>query len=72
MTEAVTRIGVFVNGEATSTAARTVAELLVEAGYGGAKVATAVNGEFLPERRRATTTLTTGDHIEVVAPRQGG
>jgi sulfur carrier protein len=72
MTETVTRIRVFVNGEAISTAGRTVADLLVEAGYGGAKVATAVNGEFLPERRRGTTALAEGDHIEVVAPRQGG
>ena len=51
---------------------RTLADLLAEAGFGGLKVATAVNGDFVPERARAATTLADGDRVEVVAPRQGG
>lgn len=66
------RIRVMVNGEAAQTMARTVAELLDQAGYGGTKVATALNGIFLAERARSTAVLSDGDRIEIVAPRQGG
>ena len=61
-----------VNGEARQTAARTLAELIAEAGYGDVKIATAVNGDFVPARQRAATGLKDGDHVEIVAPRQGG
>ena len=61
-----------INGEATETNARTLAALLDELGYGGRRVATAVNGEFVPERLRAATVLAFSDAIEVVSPRQGG
>jgi sulfur carrier protein len=60
------------NGEPRRTVARTLAELIAEAGYSGAKVATAVNGEFVAERARAARLLAEGDQVEVVAPRQGG
>lgn len=63
---------IVVNGERRTTEAATLAELLVEAGYGDAKVATARNGDFVPARARAATALVDGDHIEIVAPRQGG
>ena len=63
---------VVVNGEKASTQARTLAELLVELGYGDAKVATACNGDFVPLRKREAVELTGGDTIEIVAPRQGG
>ena len=63
---------IVVNGERRMSAAATIAELLIEAGYGEAKVATARNGEFVPARARAATPLVEGDHIEIVAPRQGG
>ena len=65
-------LAVRVNGEPRSTAAATLADLIVEAGYGVAKIATAINGDFVPARARAGTVLNTGDHIEIVAPRQGG
>ena len=65
-------ISLVVNGERTNTSANTLAELLASAGYGAAKVATAVNGSFDPEARRATVRLAAGDHVEIVAPRQGG
>ena len=41
-------------------------------GYGGAKVATALNEGFVPEAARAATPLSEGDRIEVLAPMQGG
>jgi sulfur carrier protein len=61
-----------VNGARVSTRAGTLAELLAELGYGATKIATARNGDFVPERARAAIRLTTGDSIEIVAPRQGG
>lgn len=61
-----------VNGEAREALAETLAALLDELGYGGQKVATALNGEFVPERGRAGARLKAGDQIEIVAPRQGG
>ena len=60
------------NGEATEVAAADLAAALEELGYGGAKVATAVNEDFVPVAARAATRLAEGDRIEVVAPRQGG
>jgi sulfur carrier protein len=63
---------VVVNGERARTRSKTLAELLVELGYGGAKVATARNGDFVPLRKRDTIVLAGGDTIEIVSPRQGG
>lgn len=60
------------NGAPQEIAARTLAEALAELGYAGRIVATAVNGDFVPARRRAEVTLKDGDRIEVVAPMQGG
>ena len=67
-----TRLSLVVNGEAASTAAATLAGLIAERGLAGAKVATAVNGDFVPAGARAETRLADGDRIEIVAPRQGG
>ncbi len=61
-----------VNGEPSRSPARTLAELLAGLGYTGAKVATAVNGDFVPERQRHARRLVDGDAIEILAPRQGG
>jgi sulfur carrier protein len=75
-TAATDQLKIIVNGEAYATAARSLAELV--AGYmsapalGGTKVATAVNGHFVPEALRATTALGPGDRVEIVSPRQGG
>jgi len=52
--------------------AYTLADVLVELGYGAAQIATAINGEFVPRGLRETTTLHPGDHLDVVAPMQGG
>jgi sulfur carrier protein len=66
------KIEVVVNGRKAESGARTLAALLVEQGLAGAKVATALNGQFVPEARRATTALDFGDRIEIVSARQGG
>ena len=63
---------IHVNGEPRKTDATTLAALIDEAGYGGARVATALNCDFVPAKARGTTTLKAGDHVEIVAPRQGG
>jgi len=60
------------NGDHVSTAVTTLAELLEAEGFGGTKVATAVNGAFVPAALRADHQLSEGDHIEVLAPMQGG
>ena len=61
-----------VNGTEHEVAAETVAGALAELGWGGAKVATALNGDFLPAAARAVQRLTPGDRLEVLAPMQGG
>jgi len=61
-----------VNGTAQETAAPTLDALLQELGYGAAKVATAVNEDFVPAAIRPQQRLNDGDHVEIVAPRQGG
>lgn len=62
---------VFVNGEARTTGARTLADLLDEQGFGPA-VATAVNEAFVARAARVATVLHEGDRVEVLAAMQGG
>ena len=66
------QIAVVVNGERCLTRAATIAALVADCGYGEAKIATALNGSFVPAKSRAATPLSDGDHVEIVAPRQGG
>jgi sulfur carrier protein len=61
-----------VNGEARTVSGPTVATALAELGWGEAKVATALNGDFLPASARAGQALKDGDRLEVLAPMQGG
>lgn len=61
-----------INGEPNASLARTLADLLAALGYQGMKVATAVNGDFVPERQRQHCSLAEGDAVEILAPRQGG
>jgi sulfur carrier protein len=63
---------IVVNGEGVTTASATLHDLLAERGLADVRVATARNGEFVPERTRAATALQAGDHIEIVSPRHGG
>ena len=70
--ETSTHLTIAVNGEATETEARTLAELVASLGHAESAVATARNGAFVPRSARATVLLAANDRIEIVAPRQGG
>ncbi len=59
------------NGESHETAATTIALLLAEQGV-GPKVATALNGDFVPTSARESTAITANDRVEILAPMQGG
>ena len=61
-----------VNGESREVEAATLAGALEALDYGEARVATALNGEFVPSRAREATPVKEGDRIEILAPRQGG
>lgn len=61
-----------VNGEAVATSAVTLEALIAERGLEGARIATAHNGDFVPARARAATSIEAGDRIEIVSPRHGG
>ena len=61
-----------VNGEPQEVPAATLADALQSLDLAEAKVATALNGEFVPARARVSTPVKDGDRIEIIAPRQGG
>ncbi|WP_306005447.1 sulfur carrier protein ThiS [Aquicoccus porphyridii] len=61
-----------VNGEAREITGVTVDAALDELGWREARVATALNGNFVRKAARSTTTLNAGDRLEVLAAMQGG
>jgi len=61
-----------VNGDMHEVTGATLADALDQLGWGKAKVATALNGEFVPASARAEQVLRDGDRLEVLAPMQGG
>ena len=61
-----------INGVLTNVTAKNLETILDEAGYGDTRVATAVNGSFVPTERRVEFEIQEGDQLEVVTPRQGG
>jgi sulfur carrier protein len=63
---------IFLNDDAHDVEAATLAAALERLGFGGRKIATAVNGRFVPAPARGNTKLAEGDRVEVVAPMQGG
>ena len=63
---------IFLNGEVHETEATTVDQLCISLGFTDAKVATALNGEFVPRGERASAVLKDNDKIEILSPRQGG
>lgn len=65
-------MNILLNGEAYATDAKTLDELCARLGFAEAKIATAVNGNFVAVSSRGATPLTDADEIEIVAPRQGG
>ncbi|MGF1651379.1 MAG: sulfur carrier protein ThiS [Hyphomicrobiaceae bacterium] len=67
-----TALRLTVNGADVTVSACVLDALLIELGYGDARVATAVDGVFIPASARAGAKLHDGQQIEIVAPRQGG
>jgi sulfur carrier protein len=65
-------MNILVNNEAREITGPSLAEALDELGYGGAVIATAVNGDFAPARSRASLMLRDGDRVELLAPMRGG
>lgn len=63
---------IIVNGQSLEVTATLLDAALGELGYGEARVATALNGEFVPRPARASTNLGDGDRLEILAPMQGG
>lgn len=63
---------VLLNGEPQDITAETLEQALLALGYAEAKIATAVNREFVPAHGRGDFALQPGDQIEVLAPMQGG
>jgi len=65
-------VRIFLNDTMHDVDAATLAAVLDSLGFGGRKIATAVNGRFVAAAARPATRLADGDRIEVVAPMQGG
>lgn len=63
---------IILNGETREITGTTLAEMLADEGLGAAKVATAVNGDFVPAPARGATRLSEGDRVEILSPMQGG
>jgi sulfur carrier protein len=63
---------ILLNGEPFVTEARDLASLCVALGFADARIATAVNGNFVAAVARSAIELAPSDEIEIVAPRQGG
>lgn len=61
-----------VNDEMQDVSATTLAGLIDELGYAGARIATALNGHFVPKTERVRAMLAAGARVEIVAPMQGG
>lgn len=61
-----------INGEPRDVDAATVAEALAALGMADARVATALNGNFVAASARGAARLSPGDALEIVAPMQGG
>jgi len=63
---------IIVNGLPREVTASHLEAVLLELEYGDARIATAVNGEFVPQTLRPATTLADNDRLEILAPMQGG
>ena len=61
-----------VNGSDADVLGPSLATVLEELGYAGAKIATAVNAAFVPVTARQAMLLQAGDRVDIVAPQQGG
>ena len=61
-----------INGNPQEIEAATLAEALAALQLSDARVATALNGTFVPADARPDTPLSPGDSLEIVSPMQGG
>lgn len=61
-----------INGNPQEIEAATLAEALAALELSEARVATALNGTFVPAAARADTALSPGDSLEILSPMQGG
>ena len=62
-----------INGEARQfPEALTVADLIALLGYAGKRIAIECNGEIVPKSRHGSTSLLTGDVLEIVVAVGGG
>ena len=65
-------MNIIVNGEDKEISNTKLHEVLIELGYTGKKLATALNVNFVSIEDRENTALSEGDKIEVLSPQQGG
>lgn len=63
---------IILNGAPHEARGQTLADIVEEMGLADAKVATALNEDFVPVSARAETRVSEGDRVELVAPMQGG
>ena len=63
---------IFVNGDAITKKFATLHDVCEFFSDDAEAVATAVNGDFVPKPLRHTTLISDGDHIEIIAPLEGG
>lgn len=61
-----------INGEPQEIEAVTVADALAALDLAHARVATALNGRFIPADARTDAALSPGDALEILSPMQGG
>lgn len=61
-----------VNGTTKEIYSTNLATALEELGWADTRVATALNGRFVPVSERPQTTLSAGDRLEVLTAMQGG
>ncbi|GAJ29389.1 sulfur carrier protein ThiS [Acidomonas methanolica] len=63
---------ILVNDERRDVRSGVLADVLAELGFGSARIATAVDGAFVPASARENFRLEPGCRLEIVAPMQGG
>ena len=63
---------IILNGQAQDLESKTIAALVEELNYANKTVAIALNESFVPKSNYEQTVISEGDHIEIVAPMQGG
>ncbi len=63
---------ILVNGAPREVASRTLEGVLLELGYHEPRLATALDGSFVPTSARAAQVLREDCAVEIVSPMQGG